>query len=77
MEKALGITADEIKAKMPHHNISFDLWLTALTLTYLEKQQSSQKELWDLVAQKSRKCLENILGVKEATDILKEACSAI
>ena len=79
MEEALGMKEQEVKTKMPMHlkALTFDLWVTALALAFLETKKSDQKEIWELVAQKGKKCLEKNLGPQEADNIMKAGVTAI
>ena len=51
-----GMSYDECQSRCPS-GVAFNLWITALAIKILELQMPSQKELWELIVQKGKKCL--------------------
>ena len=65
-----GMSYDECQSRCPS-GVAFNLWITALAIKILELQMPSQKELWELIAQKGKRCLNIELNKdKEKLDML-------
>jgi hypothetical protein len=47
---------EDVQSKCPS-GVAINLWFTALAITIMEIKMSEKKELWELVAQKSKKSL--------------------
>ena len=47
---------EDVKSSCPP-GVKVELWITALSIKIMELKMSNQKELWELVAQKSKKSL--------------------
>ena len=47
---------EDVKSSCPH-GVRLELWITALAIKIMEVKMSDKKELWELVAQKSKKSL--------------------
>ena len=52
--------------------IAFTYWLTTLAIKILETKMSEKKDLWELVAEKSKKCLINLLNNEEEYQRLQD-----
>ena len=52
--------------------IDFSHWLTILAIKILEIKMSEEKDLWELVAAKGKKCLVNLLNNEEEHQKLQD-----
>ena len=65
-----GMSYDECQSRCPS-GVAFNLWITSLAIKIMEVKMASQKELWELIVQKGKKCLNIELNKdKEKFDIL-------
>lgn len=60
-EKVLGIKKNELDANRME-GIDKEAWLTAVIVVYLEQKMLAEKDLWELMVQKARKCVMKMVG---------------
>ena len=69
-EDLIGLDFEEIQAKCPQ-NIEMKIWITAISVTLLEKKFAADKNLWELIVNKAKKYLKK--HTKNTEEILEVA----
>ena len=75
LQEAAKMTKDEAKNKLVSGSLQMDedIWVTALAVAILETKYASEKDLWNLVADKARAFLKksnNLELVQQAKALL-------